>query len=146
MSSLTPHPSNPAQATAAPLVLVVEDNAINQVVAMEFLRMMGVRVELADNGVEALECCYRQAPDLVLMDIQMPEMDGLECTRRLREEQTHGRLKHFPILALTAHALESDVAESLRAGMNEHLTKPLDYLTLRERLARWLPLPVAMSS
>jgi CheY-like chemotaxis protein len=75
------------------------------------------------------------------MDIQMPGMDGLECARRLREQQAQGRLPRFPILALTAHALDSDVADSLKAGMDEHLTKPLDFLTLRRRLARWLDLP-----
>jgi len=124
-----------------PVVLLVEDNHINQVVALEFLALMGVQTDLAKNGFEAIEACLKSAPDLVLMDIQMPGMDGLECTRRLRELQAESRLPSFPILALTAHALESDVQASKEAGMDEHLTKPLDFATLRTRLGRWLDMP-----
>ncbi len=124
-----------------PVVLLVEDNQINQVVALEFLAVMGLRSRLAKNGLEALASCRANAPDLVLMDIQMPGMDGLECTRQLRELQQAGQLPSFPILALTAHALESDIAASMAAGMDEHLTKPLDFAALRARLGRWLELP-----
>ncbi len=122
-------------------VLLVEDNPINQVVALEFLSLMGVQSRLACDGHEALQQCTQRAPDLVLMDIQMPGMDGLECARRLRELQRRGELAHFPILALTAHALEADVLASMNAGMDEHLTKPLDFAALRNRLSRWLKLP-----
>jgi len=124
-----------------PLVLLVEDNYINQVVALEFLSLLGVRSRLAKNGEEALAVCAEAPPSLVLMDIQMPVMDGLECARRLRELQRAGSLPGFPILALTAHALDADVAASLEAGMDEHLTKPLDFGTLRARLQSWLGLP-----
>jgi len=99
---------------------------------------MGLRSRLASNGLEAVDACMQAAPDLVLMDIQMPGMDGLECARRLRELQARAELPHFPILALTAHALESDVKASLAAGMDEHLTKPLDFTALRGRLDHWL--------
>jgi CheY-like chemotaxis protein len=129
------------QARREPLVLLVEDNHINQVVALEFLSLMGVKARLARNGMEALKICESETPDLVLMDIQMPGMDGLECSRRLRELQRTGKLPNFPILALTAHALESDVSASMAAGMDEHLTKPLDFLSLRHRLGRWLKIP-----
>jgi CheY-like chemotaxis protein len=125
------------------LVLLVEDNHINQVVALEFLALMGVQARLAKNGLEALAACNEAAPDLVLMDIQMPGMDGLECARRIRAQQREGKLPNFPILALTAHALDADVAASLEAGMDEHLTKPLDFVALRTRLQRWLKLPQA---
>lgn len=128
-------------AKTAPTVLLVEDNHINQVVALEFLALMGLQSRLATNGLEALAACAEAAPDLVLMDVQMPGMDGLECTRRLRELQQAGTLSHFPILALTAHALESDAAASLSAGMDEHLTKPLDFVALRTRLACWIKMP-----
>jgi len=124
-----------------PIVLLVEDNHINQVVAMEFLSLMGVQARLATDGLEALEACAQEVPDLVLMDIQMPGMDGLECARRLRAQQAAGELPRFPILALTAHALESDVSASMAAGMDEHLTKPLDFSSLRKRLGRWLQMP-----
>lgn len=131
----------PAPAQRQPQVLLVEDNHINQVVAMEFLALMGVQARLAKNGIEALQACAEAAPDLVLMDIQMPGMDGLECARRLRALQRDGKLPGFPILALTAHALDADVAASMDAGMDEHLTKPLDFVALRTRLQRWLKLP-----
>ena len=124
-------------------VLLVEDNHINQVVALEFLALMGIQARLAKNGLEALAACAEAAPDLVLMDIQMPGMDGLECARRIRAQQREGKLPNFPILALTAHALDADVAASLEAGMDEHLTKPLDFVALRTRLQRWLKLPTA---
>jgi CheY-like chemotaxis protein len=75
------------------------------------------------------------------MDIQMPGMDVLECARRLRQLQSEGALPPFPILALTAHALESDIVASSDAGMDEHLTKPLDFAALRSRLDSWLNLP-----
>ncbi len=133
--------AHPSGARNQPLVLLVEDNHINQVVALEFLALMHVRTQLAINGVEALKACEKEAPDLVLMDIQMPGMDGLECSRRLREMQKAGQLPYFPILALTAHALESDVSASIAAGMDEHLTKPLDFVSLRQRIGRWLKMP-----
>ena len=122
-------------------VLLVEDNHINQVVALEFLALMGVQARLARNGLEALAACAETPPDLVLMDSQMPGMDGLECARCIRAQQREGSLPAFPILALTAHALDADVAASLEAGMDEHLTKPLDFVALRTRLQRWLKLP-----
>ena len=133
--------SDELAAKSEPVVLPVEDNHINQVVALEFLALMGVQARLAKNGLEALAACAEKAPDLVLMDIQMPGMDGLECARRIREMQKNGELPAFPILALTAHALESDVTASMEAGMDEHLTKPLDFAALRSRLGRWLKLP-----
>ncbi len=139
-----PDPDAPApMQQREPLVLLVEDNHINQVVALEFLALMGVQARLARNGLEALAACLEAAPDLVLMDIQMPGMDGLECARRLRAQQREGALPSFPILALTAHALDADVAASIEAGMDEHLTKPLDFVALRTRLQRWLKLPKA---
>ncbi|MFN3860936.1 MAG: response regulator [Roseateles sp.] len=133
----------PATSQRQPQVLLVEDNHINQVVALEFLSLMGVQARLAKNGIEALAACMEAAPDLVLMDIQMPGMDGLECARRIRAQQRDGLLPNFPILALTAHALDADVAASMDAGMDEHLTKPLDFVALRTRLQRWLDLPAA---
>jgi len=136
-----PDAGGPATGRAQAQVLLVEDNHINQVVALEFLALMGVQARLARNGIEALAACADAAPDLVLMDIQMPGMDGLECARRIRAQQRDGTLPAFPILALTAHALDADVAASMEAGMDEHLTKPLDFVALRTRLQRWLKLP-----
>jgi CheY-like chemotaxis protein len=138
-----PAPGHTRPIDHEPHVLLVEDNLINQVVAMEFLSLMGIKATLASNGVEALDACRSEAPDLVLMDIQMPCMDGLECARRMRAQQREGKLAPFPILALTAHALDADVSASMEAGMDEHLTKPLDFTALRRHLQRWLNLPGA---
>jgi len=133
-----------SQATdGAPHVLVVEDNLVNQLVALEFLALLGVRARLAVDGEEALALCEAEAPDLVLMDIQMPGIDGLEATRRLRSLQRGGQLRHFPVIALSALGQEADVAASRAAGMDAHLVKPVDFAQLSELLARWLQLPRA---
>jgi len=126
-----------------PNVLVVEDNLVNQLVALEFLNLLGVRGRLATDGEEALALCEAEPPDLVLMDIQMPGIDGLEATRRLRELQRDGRLRNFPVIALSALGQDSDLAASRAAGMDAHLVKPVDFARLSELLAQWLPLPRA---
>ncbi len=116
-------------------ILLVEDNSINQQVATEFLEQLGMRVEVANNGRQgaAMACTGRY--DLVLMDIQMPEMDGFEATRRIRAEAAFSRL---PIVAMTAHAMAGDYEKSLEAGMFDHLTKPIDLNRLRDILLRWI--------
>ena len=139
-------PSAPA-APAPPLrlpantranVLVVEDNLLNQIIAREMVAALGLRPAVVGSGEEAMSSCQSTPPDLVLMDIQMPGMDGLETTRRLRALQAAGTLRHFPIIALTAHAMDSDRQASLAAGMDEHLTKPVQLEQLRRVLSQWL--------
>ncbi|MCH9650610.1 MAG: response regulator [Deltaproteobacteria bacterium] len=117
-------------------VLVVEDNLINRQVTVHQLLSLGARVTEANHGLEALEAAENQDFDLVLMDIQMPEMDGYEATRELRRRE--GSRRHTPIVALTAHALRSDRQRCLEAGMDAHLTKPVSTETLHEELLRWL--------
>jgi len=124
---------------APPCVLVVEDVAMNQMIIGEMIRVLGLRTRMASGGEEALERCQCEAPDLVLMDIQMPGMDGHEASRRLRELQASSCLPRFPIVALTANAMEADRQASLDAGIDEHVTKPIDLDGLRKVLARWLP-------
>ena len=119
-------------------ILLVEDNEINQQVAGEILERAGCTVEIADNGEAALAMVLQNEYDLVLMDIQMPGMDGLETTRRIRASGL-ARLSTLPIVAMTAHAIKGDEALSLAAGMNGHLTKPIDPKTLFAALAKWLP-------
>ena len=114
-------------------VLLVEDNAINQEVGEELLRQMGVTVSLANNGQEAVEKVREGAFDLVLMDIQMPVLDGYEATRRIREFAPD-----LPIIALTAAAMVEDRHKAQNAGMNGHLSKPIDSKLLRQTLAKWL--------
>ena len=123
----------------SPLVLVVEDLETNRLIVCEMLRVLGMRVGIATSGEEALRACNRTPPDLVLMDIQMPGMDGLEATRRLRAKQRRAELPAFPIIALTANAMETDRDASRAAGLDEHLAKPLGLDQLRALLARWLP-------
>jgi CheY-like chemotaxis protein len=115
-------------------VLVAEDNLINQMIAEEILATVGIEVTVVNNGLEALEILRDQAFDLVLMDIQMPEMDGLTATARIR---TDGRYAGMPILAMTANSLPEHREESLRSGMNDHLTKPINPQELFEALKYW---------
>ncbi|MES2101161.1 MAG: ATP-binding protein [Pseudomonadota bacterium] len=121
-----------------PSVLVVEDNLMNQIIAREMVAALGLRPAVVGSGEEAMLSCRSTPPDLVLMDIQMPGMDGFETTRRLRALQDAGELRRFPIIALTAHAMVSDREASLAAGMDEHLTKPVQLEQLRSVLRQWL--------
>lgn len=116
-------------------VLVVEDNAINQLVARNFLELDGVVVDMANNGLIGVQKALTGQYVLVLMDIQMPEMDGLEATRAIRA--TPG-FESLPIVAMTANAMESDRQKSLEAGMNDHITKPIDKKMLTQTLLQWI--------
>ena len=105
-------------------------------VARRLLEKAGLKVTLAENGLVALQKMEQDKFDLVLMDVQMPEMDGLEATRRIRSDP---RFADLPILAMTAHAMREDRAISLEAGMNDHITKPINLPELFQALTRWLP-------
>jgi PAS domain S-box-containing protein len=119
-------------------ILLVEDNTINQRVASEILSSVGLNVIIANNGLEAVEKVKGSAPskfDAVLMDIQMPEMDGYEASLEIRKDPVFSNL---PIIAMTAHAMSGDREKSLSAGMNDHITKPIDNEVLYKTLARWI--------
>lgn len=123
-------------------VLLVEDNAINREFATELLHITNLEVDEAVNGEEALNMVQRLAYDAVLMDIQMPMMDGLEAARRIRAlaQQSGGeQFASLPIIAMTALAMARDAEESLAAGMNDHVTKPVDPTRLFACLSKWLP-------
>ena len=115
-------------------VLVAEDNNINQMIIEEILSSVGIEVALADNGLMALEMLDKQNFDIVLMDIQMPEMDGLTATGQIRANRRYEKL---PILAMTANAGAEHLDESIKAGMNDHLTKPIDVEQLWCALLKW---------
>jgi two-component system sensor histidine kinase/response regulator len=117
-------------------VLLVDDVTLNREVAREILRAAGVRVDIATQGREAVDKVRQGGYALVLMDIQMPVLDGLAATREIRAD---ARFRDLPILAMTAHAMSGDRSESLAAGMNDHLTKPIDPATLYAALLHWIP-------
>ena len=117
-------------------ILVVDDNSINREVATEFLEEAGMVVTVALNGQECLDALQQNCYDLVLMDIQMPVMDGLEATRTIRQ---NGLFKELPVIAMTAHAMAGDKSKSLAAGMNGHITKPIDQTILYQTLKDWIP-------
>ncbi|GAK60639.1 putative two-component system sensor protein [Candidatus Vecturithrix granuli] len=108
-------------------ILLVEDNAINQQIVRELLEDAGLRVSIANNGREAVDVIQRKrfAFDAILMDIQMPEMDGYEATRRIRNDEGHTRNHPFPIIAMSAHAINDEREKCLRAGMNDYISKPI---------------------
>lgn len=116
-------------------ILLVEDNSINQMVASRFLQKEGLSYVVANHGAEALVQLEQQQFDLVLMDMQMPEMDGLTATRAIRANQ---EWQSLPIIAMTANAMLGDKAACLAAGMNDYIAKPIDFAELREKLALWL--------
>jgi two-component system, sensor histidine kinase len=119
-------------------VLLVEDNEVNRMIGTEMLRSFGLDVVEAENGLQALVVLEKQHVDLVLMDIQMPEMDGYAATRLARERELKLRLPRVPIVALTANAFDEDAANSMAAGMDAHLAKPYSRAQLRDLLQRWL--------
>ncbi len=131
-------------------ILVAEDNRINQLYITELLKYCGCTCELADNGDAALTALQKQRYDLVLMDCQMPEMDGYTATREIRRREAAGELPgRLPIIALTANALQGDRERCLAAGMDEYLTKPLNAQVLESMLKKmigWQPLTIPVAA
>jgi CheY-like chemotaxis protein len=136
----------PAVAEAAPItegalstarLLVTEDNAVNQRVAIAILRKLGFCADVAANGLEAVELLRTREYDLVFMDCQMPEMDGFQATRAIREMERGAR--RVPILAMTANAMQGDRERCLEAGMDDYISKPITIVDLKGALHRWLP-------
>ena len=116
-------------------ILVVEDNPVNQIVASGLLSALGYTSEVAADGLAAIEAVHQGRFDAVLMDVQMPRMDGYMATRHIRDAETGPRL---PIIAMTAAAVEGERDRCLAAGMDDYLTKPVDPTALAETLERWL--------
>jgi two-component system sensor histidine kinase/response regulator len=130
-------PSQPARLAAnAPLVLVAEDNEVNQMLAMRMLEKRGYRVDVAATGREAVSAVADGNYALVLMDCQMPELDGYAATREIRSTE---RERRMPIVAMTAHSMSGDRERCLAAGMDDYLSKPLDSMAFDTALARWAP-------
>lgn len=138
---MTPDPSTPAATTDTPVlhVLVVEDNHVNQQLMIALLNRRQHRAVIAQNGKEALDILEHQSFDIILMDVQMPVMDGLEATRQIREREKQSG-GHVPIIAMTANTSPQDRQMCLQAGMDDHIAKPVEINKLFTALQR---IPVA---
>ena len=136
-SSAAPTASAASSWTNEPLVLVVEDSPVNQIVAARALELCGCRVEVVADGHAALRALEAHSYDLVLMDCQMPGLDGYEATAELRRRE--GGSRRTPIVAMTAHAMDEDRERCLAAGMDDYLSKPMRHDDLARALTRWIP-------
>jgi PAS domain S-box-containing protein len=117
-------------------ILLIEDNIVNQKVAMALLKRLGYSVEVANNGQEGLDRLAAESFDAILMDCQMPVMDGYEASRQIRQHEVTSN-EHIPIIALTAHAMKGDAEKCYESGMDDYLTKPINHGLLKERLEYW---------
>jgi signal transduction histidine kinase/ActR/RegA family two-component response regulator len=132
-------PAWPSSTRLSGRILIAEDNQINQVLAQQILKRLGLESELAHNGREALARLETESFDAVLMDCQMPEMDGFEATRAIREAEHKLGRKRMPVIAMTANAMDSDREHCLAQGMDDYVAKPFTAARLGETLSRWLP-------
>lgn len=130
----------PASSHLTAKILLAEDNQVNQEVAVAMLRSFGCEVDIANNGIEVLAALEYTSYNLVLMDCMMPKMDGYEATAEIRRRQQVGKLAQFPIIALTANAIEGDREKCLLAGMDDYLSKPFKAEALFRVIASWLNL------
>jgi CheY-like chemotaxis protein len=120
-------------------ILVAEDNVVNQKVALRILEKLGYRADAVADGKEALAALETLPYDLVLMDVQMPEMDGFEATGVIRDPRSKVRRHDIPVIAMTAHAMRGDREKCLEAGMDDYISKPVTALALNEILEKHLP-------
>jgi len=116
-------------------ILLAEDNEINRAIAIEVLETAGFKIDIAENGIEAIDMVEVNDYDLILMDLQMPEMDGFTATKAIRSQEKNARI---PIIAMTANAMQGDREKSLDAGLDDHITKPLMPNLMLETICNWL--------
>ncbi|MEO1292113.1 MAG: response regulator [Pseudomonadota bacterium] len=130
-------PTTPAATVKGFRVLVAEDNRVNRALVQEMLDGLGCTVSCVENGRLAVDAAMKDAFDLILMDCQMPEMDGFEASRRIKDAQDEGRMAATPIVALTANAMKGDRERCLDAGMDDYMSKPVRKKALRSTIERW---------
>ncbi len=116
---------------------MAEDSTVNQIIAVKLLEKLGLHSEVASNGLQAIRALENSHYDLVLMDVQMPEMDGIEATKLIRSGETKANSK-ISIIAMTANSTQDDIEICLRAGMDDYLSKPIIFQTLSQVLVKWL--------
>ncbi len=136
MSALHDAPTPRPATRPPPRVLLVEDNEVNRYLAQYLLERAGIVVDTAVNGIKALEAARRQRPDLVLMDIRMPVMDGLQATVEFKLDPA---LRDVPVVALSAHAMPNEKDQALRAGCVAHIEKPIDVTNFVTQVRALLP-------
>ena len=127
--------------TGRPSILIAEDNLINQKVIERMVQKLGYRADLVGNGREALEALSRLSYGLVFMDCQMPEMDGFEACREIRNRDIGGT--RIPVVAITANAMKGDRERCLAAGMDDYVSKPFNQDDLKAAIEKWSPAPVS---
>jgi two-component system, sensor histidine kinase and response regulator len=133
-----------AEAQRRGRILLAEDNTINQRVALGLLKKLGYRADVVSNGREAVEALAQQSYDLILMDCQMPELDGFAATAEIRQRE--GDQRHTLIMAMTANAMQGDRERCLAAGMDDYMSKPITLDVLRDKLVLWLPAELEATS
>lgn len=126
---------------ARPSILIAEDNLINQKVIERMVQKLGYRADLVTNGREALEALSQRAYGLVFMDCQMPEMDGFEACREIRNRDLGGT--RIPIVAITANAMKGDRERCIASGMDDYVSKPFKQDDLRAAIEKWIPVAVS---
>jgi CheY-like chemotaxis protein len=128
---------NPDSSAASFSILLAEDNPVNQKVAKRVLNHLGYQADIVNNGVEAIKAIANTAYDLILMDIQMPEMDGLEATKYIRKQESESQLPPIAIVAMTANATDDDQNLCRDAGMNDYISKPIQIDKLKSLLQHY---------
>ena len=136
----------PARTESRSRLLIAEDNAINQRVAKRMLEKLGLEADIVDNGAKAVAALREIAYPLVLMDCQMPEMDGFQATTEIRLWESEQGLSRTPIVAMTAHAMPGDRERCLEVGMDDYLSKPITLASLEATLSRWIEMDRAESA